>query len=258
MKYKKGDKVLLMAEIDGVYEEDDFPYAVNIHVGDNEVIDEYACKDEAIIHIFNTDIAIIPLDANEPCSCYHEVFGHTVCHGTKEMDVCDCGGDQKKCSFYEEVRNKAKKHTFTIAEPSEKGTIITADLYSKTLKDILSMFYIDVLQMMDWSEYEAPLNIAACLKRIIENHTPKEVIDRFEKFQYENTVNVGDVIYLETDKKEYLVTRIIRNDNVIVYHMIAKDSCVTTVTYQNHLNIMPRNAYKKVKSNEDIRSYLYG
>jgi hypothetical protein len=28
-----------------------------------------------------------------------------VCYGTKECEQCHCGGDRKKCDFYEEVRN---------------------------------------------------------------------------------------------------------------------------------------------------------
>ena len=30
------------------------------------------------------------------------------CNGTKERDVCSCGGDPAKCDFYPEVREKAK------------------------------------------------------------------------------------------------------------------------------------------------------
>lgn len=29
-----------------------------------------------------------------------------VCWGTKEMDICSCGGDKTKCDFYPEVREK--------------------------------------------------------------------------------------------------------------------------------------------------------
>ena len=55
------------------------------------------------------------------CSCYHEeeirkfypfdfeplttTVGH--CYGTKERDICDCGGDEAKCDFYPEKREKA-------------------------------------------------------------------------------------------------------------------------------------------------------
>jgi hypothetical protein len=32
-----------------------------------------------------------------------------VCNGTREQDVCSCGGDRTKCDFYPEVRQKALK-----------------------------------------------------------------------------------------------------------------------------------------------------
>ena len=38
-----------------------------------------------------------------------EVVG--VCNGTKERDICSCGGDRTKCDFYPEVREKAFKET---------------------------------------------------------------------------------------------------------------------------------------------------
>lgn len=28
-----------------------------------------------------------------------------ICNGTQECEPCKCGGDKKKCDFYEEVRN---------------------------------------------------------------------------------------------------------------------------------------------------------
>jgi hypothetical protein len=57
------------------------------------------------------------------CDCYNEqtkIIGWLgpdevirkavcVCNGTKEQDVCSCGGDRAKCDFYLEVRNKALK-----------------------------------------------------------------------------------------------------------------------------------------------------
>jgi hypothetical protein len=59
----------------------------------------------------------------ERCECYEErtkiigwlgpdeVIRKTVCvcNGTKEQDVCSCGGDRAKCDFYPQVRNKALK-----------------------------------------------------------------------------------------------------------------------------------------------------
>lgn len=57
------------------------------------------------------------------CNCYCEEeyaagwFGpdkpalvkRSVCNGTRERDICSCGGDRTKCDFYPEVREKAKK-----------------------------------------------------------------------------------------------------------------------------------------------------
>lgn len=43
----------------------------------------------------------------ERCNAWH-VFdsGRAVCFATKEMDVCDCGGDMGRCNFYPEKRRK--------------------------------------------------------------------------------------------------------------------------------------------------------
>lgn len=61
------------------------------------------------------------------CDCYHtqtkrqytynpitgDPMGHDVdigvCWGTKECEECSCGGDETKCDFYPEVRQKARK-----------------------------------------------------------------------------------------------------------------------------------------------------
>jgi hypothetical protein len=54
------------------------------------------------------------------CDCYHiqstikykddciPFMAHDgVCWGTREQDICSCGGDKTKCDFYPEVREKA-------------------------------------------------------------------------------------------------------------------------------------------------------
>ena len=54
------------------------------------------------------------------CKCYetrlepietNSIFRHTygVCLGTKEVDRCNCGGDESKCDFYPEKRKAAEK-----------------------------------------------------------------------------------------------------------------------------------------------------
>lgn len=55
-------------------------------------------------------------EANEPkarasgqqrsCPCYVAIAER--CDGTKEIDLCHCGGDESKCDFYPEVREKGK------------------------------------------------------------------------------------------------------------------------------------------------------
>lgn len=42
---------------------------------------------------------------------YPDILGQTIgrCLGTKEIELCDCGGDESKCDFYPERRKKSKK-----------------------------------------------------------------------------------------------------------------------------------------------------
>lgn len=51
------------------------------------------------------------------CDCYRrypDILGETIgrCLGTKEIETCDCGGDESKCNFYTERRKKSKKPSF--------------------------------------------------------------------------------------------------------------------------------------------------
>lgn len=39
---------------------------------------------------------------------YYENVG--ICFGTKECELCSCGGDRVKCDFYNDVREEAKKN----------------------------------------------------------------------------------------------------------------------------------------------------
>lgn len=45
-----------------------------------------------------------------------------VCWGTRECDECRCDGDETKCDFYPEVRERAKNDSWII---TEKGCVIT-------------------------------------------------------------------------------------------------------------------------------------
>ena len=44
---------------------------------------------------------------NLVCECFEHVYGHDVCYGTWTINECTCGGDRRKCDFYEDVRLKA-------------------------------------------------------------------------------------------------------------------------------------------------------
>lgn len=73
----------------------------------------------------------------EKCSCYQTrykfVFSRNVpvgvCLGTKECDECQCGGDESKCDFYPEKREKAKKELNTaemwLAAQENEETYVT-------------------------------------------------------------------------------------------------------------------------------------
>ena len=39
------------------------------------------------------------------CDSYTTCYGVSRCLGTKEVEVCNCGGDADKCTFYPEKRN---------------------------------------------------------------------------------------------------------------------------------------------------------
>jgi len=39
----------------------------------------------------------------QPCKCWHD----GICWGTKEREECRCGGDERKCDFYEDVKRRA-------------------------------------------------------------------------------------------------------------------------------------------------------
>ena len=48
-----------------------------------------------------------------------------ICWGTKECDECSCEGDETKCDFYPEVREKAKQKNPNAWVITENGCVIT-------------------------------------------------------------------------------------------------------------------------------------
>lgn len=55
-----------------------------------------------------------------------------VCYGTKEKDVCNCGGDRRKCSFYERVRAEAAE---------EKKNLSTSKNVLEEIEDLIGEYW---------------------------------------------------------------------------------------------------------------------
>lgn len=45
------------------------------------------------------------------CKCWESEEG--VCYGTPERDICNCGGDESRCDFYEHVRKRKETKYMT-------------------------------------------------------------------------------------------------------------------------------------------------
>ena len=119
------------------------------------------------------------------CKCYetrlepietNSIFRHTygVCLGTKEVDRCNCGGDESKCDFYPEKRKAAKKMLNTaemwlkaqedgktyISEPQtlcyskHRGLFHVTDLTSYNNLCIFNNITIDEFLGMRWQEMQ--------------------------------------------------------------------------------------------------------
>lgn len=96
------------------------------------------------------------------CECYHEnmrkaprydVFTglyrgsvdekYAVCWGTKECEECSCGGDKTKCSFYPEVRKKAKQEIAQKAKSKEHLALLEENEKLKKELEVTRAFICD-------------------------------------------------------------------------------------------------------------------
>lgn len=66
----------------------------------------------------------------------HDV-NESICNGTQEKDLCSCGGDETKCDFYPEVREKAKIEL-------EKNMTNRDFLFSITDNERLAEYLVDI------------------------------------------------------------------------------------------------------------------
>lgn len=115
------------------------------------------------------------------CDCY-KIMGHiSRCLGTKEMDVCKCGGDTNNCTFYPEKRATKKLNTAEMwlkAQIDGKTYQSNDVIYSKKtgLLDAYSLYpwhintwkagheedvcrEIDSLMLEEWHEIENPIPV---------------------------------------------------------------------------------------------------
>ena len=99
------------------------------------------------------------------CDCYNayidRIYGNEtkygVCLGTKEVDRCNCGGDESKCDFYPEKRKAAEKKLNTAEmwlKAQEDGKIyecINGDIaYSKAIGLVDKDDFNKVWKLSNW------------------------------------------------------------------------------------------------------------
>ena len=82
-----------------------------------------------------------------------------VCYGTKEKDVCNCGGDKRKCSFYEIVREKAAE---------EEKNLSTSKSVLEEIEDLIGEYWgTDPIYYID-SKNEEEAGAAKLCCKILE------------------------------------------------------------------------------------------
>ena len=82
------------------------------------------------------------------CDSYTTYYGESRCLGTKEVDRCNCGGDESKCDFYPEKRKAAEK------------TLNTAEMWLKAQKD--GKTYIVKQQTLCYSKQRGLFHATNC------------------------------------------------------------------------------------------------
>ena len=82
------------------------------------------------------------------CDSYTTYSGESRCLGTKEVDRCNCGGDESKCDFYPEKRKAAQK------------TLNTAEMWLKAQED--GKTYIVKQQTLCYSKQRGLFHATNC------------------------------------------------------------------------------------------------
>lgn len=110
-----------------------------------------------------------PIETN---SIFRHIYG--VCLGTKEIDRCNCGGDESKCDFYPEKRKAAQKtlntaemwlkaqedgKTYivkqqTLCYSKQRGLFYSTDLTSYNNLSNFNNFTVDRFLSLEWQEMQ--------------------------------------------------------------------------------------------------------
>lgn len=108
------------------------------------------------------------------CDSYTTYSGESRCLGTKEIDRCNCGGDESKCDFYPEKRKAAEKmlntaemwlkaqedgKTYivkqqTLCYSKQRGLFYSTDLTPYNNLSNFANFTIDRLLSLEWQEMQ--------------------------------------------------------------------------------------------------------
>lgn len=119
----------------------------------------------------------------EKCSCYREYIEYDFngdkkvsrCYGTKEIDICKCGGDISKCDFSPQ---KTEKTEDILAFPETPITKLTLNFKAKIderVDDIIMNTISDVVN----NEIDSTLIINKnMIKEAISKHVAKKVVTK--------------------------------------------------------------------------------
>ena len=111
------------------------------------------------------------------CDSYTTYSGESRCLGTKEVETCNCGGDESKCDFYPEKRKAAEKKmntaemwlkaqedgkTYivkqqTLCYSKQRGLFYSTDLTPYNSLSNFANFTVDRLLSLEWQEMQTEI-----------------------------------------------------------------------------------------------------
>lgn len=135
----------------------------------------------------------------DKCNCYHEIHDITECWGTRERDLCSCGGDEAKCDYYPEKRAAAQARKFTEKFNGNKEMeVIKNAIHCLKVGADMAVCEECTLYECDHTDVE---DIARVAIKALEKQIPKKPIEN-DYYDYacpncgSNVVNQADNDYL--------------------------------------------------------------